>query len=113
VRVAVLSDIHGNLGALEAVVTDIRGRLPDLVLHDGDLALKGARPDAVVGRIRELGRPGVLGNADELLWNPLELERPARQRSRELNGSRPLCSTKAGPTTVSVVAACSGPPGDD
>jgi putative phosphoesterase len=75
VRIAIVSDIHGNLTALEAVVSDIHRRSPDLVLHGGDLVLMGARPDAVVDRVRELGWRGVLGNTDELLWEPRELER--------------------------------------
>jgi predicted phosphodiesterase len=38
VRLAVTSDIHGNLKALEAVIADLRETSPDLVLHGGDLA---------------------------------------------------------------------------
>jgi putative phosphoesterase len=79
VRTAVLSDVHGNLTALEAVVADLRGRSPDLVLHGGDLALMGHRPEAVIDRIRALGWRGVLGNTDELLWNPSELARQEKK----------------------------------
>src|ERR671926_488607 len=78
-RVAVVSDIHGNLAALEAVVADLERRAPDLVVHGGDLALMGPRPAEVVDRIRELGWPGVVGNTDELLWRP---EQQVRQRER-------------------------------
>src|SRR5919205_694622 len=78
-RVAVVSDIHGNLAALEAVVADLERRAPDLVVHGGDLALMGPRPAEVVDRVRELGWPGVVGNTDELLWRPQEHE---RQRGR-------------------------------
>lgn len=74
-RVAVVSDIHGNLAALEAVVADLRRRAPDVVVHGGDLALMGPRPAEVVDRIRELGWPGVVGNTDELLWRPGEHQR--------------------------------------
>lgn len=74
-RLALVSDVHGNLAALEAVVADIRRRSIDLVVHGGDLALMGPRPAEVVDRIRELGWPGVVGNTDELLWRPEEHER--------------------------------------
>jgi putative phosphoesterase len=67
-RIAILSDVHGNLTALDAVVADVLQRAPDRVLHGGDLVLLGAQPAQVVDRIRELGWPGVLGNTDELLW---------------------------------------------
>jgi predicted phosphodiesterase len=73
-RIAVVSDVHGNLTALEAVVADIEQRKPDRVVHGGDLGLAGAQPAEVVDRIRELGWPGVVGNADELLWNRAQLE---------------------------------------
>lgn len=74
-RVALVSDVHGNLSALEAVVADIRTRAVDQVVHGGDLALMGPRPAEVVDRVRELGWPGVVGNTDELLWRPEEHER--------------------------------------
>jgi predicted phosphodiesterase len=78
-RVALVSDVHGNLTALEAVVADLQRRGADLVVHGGDLALMGPRPAEVVDRIRELGWPGVVGNTDELLWRPEEHERQLRR----------------------------------
>jgi putative phosphoesterase len=78
-RIAVVSDVHGNLPALEAVLDDLRRRAPDLVIQGGDLGLMGARPAEVVDRIRELGWPGVVGNTDELLWRADE---HARQLER-------------------------------
>lgn len=69
-RIAVISDIHGNLTALEAVIADLRDASPDLVLHGGDLVYGGARPAEVVDRICDLGWLGVCGNTDEMLWAP-------------------------------------------
>jgi len=74
-RVAIVSDVHGNLTALDAVVADIQRHAPDVVLHGGDLALMGAQPAEVVDRVRELGWPGVVGNTDEVLWRPQEQQR--------------------------------------
>jgi putative phosphoesterase len=73
-RIAVVSDIHGNLGALEAVIADLREISPDLVVHGGDLADSGSSPRDVVDRIRDLGWAGVMGNTDEMLLNPEKLE---------------------------------------
>jgi putative phosphoesterase len=70
VRIAILSDIHGNLTALEAVVADLGHTTPDLVIQAGDLATHGHRPAEVVDRVRERGWPGVHGNTDEMLWSP-------------------------------------------
>ncbi len=71
-QVAIVSDVHGNLTAFDAVLADIERRAPDLVLHGGDLALMGAQPAEVIDRVRELGWPGVVGNTDEVLWRPQE-----------------------------------------
>jgi putative phosphoesterase len=69
VRVAVVSDIHGNLTALEAVIERLGKDRPDLVVQAGDLVVTGPRPAEVVARIRSLGWAGVIGNTDEMLWN--------------------------------------------
>jgi predicted phosphodiesterase len=72
-RIAVVSDIHGNLAALEAVIADLRAVAPDLVVQGGDLAGNGSRPAEVIDRIRDLKWPGVMGNTDEMLWRPERL----------------------------------------
>lgn len=69
-RLAVLSDIHGNLTALEAVIADLRTVSPDLVVQGGDLPFSGPRPAEVIDRVRDLKWPGILGNTDEMLWRP-------------------------------------------
>jgi putative phosphoesterase len=80
-RVAILSDIHGNLTAFEAVHADIRQTSPDLILHGGDLADSGSSPTEIVDRIRDLGWQGVMGNTDEMLVVPQALEDFASQSS--------------------------------
>jgi predicted phosphodiesterase len=78
-RIAIVSDIHGNRTAFEAVLADLRQTAPDLIFHGGDLADSGASPVEVVDRIRELGWPGVIGNTDEMLTRPESLEEFASQ----------------------------------
>ena len=73
-RIAIISDIHGNRTAFEAVLTDLRKTAPDLVLHGGDLADAGSSPVEIVDCIRDLGWQGVLGNTDEMLTSPQTLE---------------------------------------
>jgi predicted phosphodiesterase len=72
-RIAIVSDIHGNRTAFEAVLADLRETSPDLILHGGDLAQAGSSPAEIVDRVRDLGWPGVVGNTDELLFRPESL----------------------------------------
>ncbi len=64
-RVAVLSDIHGNLLALEAVLADLEAAGgADTIVIAGDLCLDGPQPRETLARLRELGYPIVQGNTD-------------------------------------------------
>jgi predicted phosphodiesterase len=78
-RIAIVSDIHGNRTAFEAVLADLRQTAPDSVLHGGDLADAGSSPVEIVDRIRDLGWQGVAGNTDEMLFRPESLEEFASQ----------------------------------
>jgi len=78
-RIAIVSDIHGNRTAFEAVLGDLRQTSPDLILHGGDLADGGASPVEIVDRIRDLGWQGVVGNTDEMLFKPESLTEFAKQ----------------------------------
>jgi predicted phosphodiesterase len=69
-RVAIVSDIHGNRRAFQAVLVDLQKVAPDLVVHGGDLAYGGAHPAYIIDQLRSLGWPGVRGNTDEMLWAP-------------------------------------------
>ena len=80
-RIAVVSDIHGNRTAFEAVLKDLQQTSPDLILHGGDIADAGASPVEIVDHIRDLGWPGVMGNTDEMLVRPESLEEFAAQSS--------------------------------
>lgn len=63
-RIALISDIHANLHALEAVLADVSRRGADRIICLGDVTLKGPLPKECVDRVRDLGCPVVLGNAD-------------------------------------------------
>ena len=80
-RVAIVSDIHGNRTAFEAVLADLRRVSPDLILHGGDLSDSGSSPAEIVDQVRDLGWPGVAGNTDEMLFRPDSLEEFAGQSS--------------------------------
>jgi diadenosine tetraphosphatase ApaH/serine/threonine PP2A family protein phosphatase len=61
-KIAVLSDIHGNMDALEQVLADIDGRGVASVLSLGDNIGYGAEPERVVQALMARGIPSVLGN---------------------------------------------------
>jgi putative phosphoesterase len=64
-RVAVLSDVHGNVRALESVLADLEARGPfDHVINGGDLAFGGPRPREALDLQMQRGYPTVLGNTD-------------------------------------------------
>ncbi|MBC7790455.1 MAG: metallophosphoesterase family protein [Anaerolineae bacterium] len=64
-RYALISDIHANLQALDAVLADIDGRGDvDAIFHAGDLVGYSSSPNAVVDRLRERAIFGVAGNYD-------------------------------------------------
>jgi predicted phosphodiesterase len=79
VRIAIVSDIHGNRTAFEAVLSDLRQTAPDLILHGGDLADGGSSPVEIVDWVRDLGWEGVVGNTDEMLFRPESLTEFASQ----------------------------------
>jgi len=97
-RVAIVSDVHGSLEALNAVVADIERNGVDEMVHGGDLVLMGPQPAEVIDRIRELGWRGVVGNTDEVLWRPEEHERQLRKRPK-LRSLLDLMFEEWGPTT--------------
>jgi putative phosphoesterase len=67
IRVAVISDMHGNDLAFEAVEADIQDQKVDQIVCLGDAVQGGPQPAEVVRRLRKLGCPVVMGNADAWL----------------------------------------------
>ncbi len=70
-KYAVISDIHGNMEALEAVLKDIETEQADKILCLGDLAMAGPEPAAAVERIKALVEEGkidcIQGNTDKMI----------------------------------------------
>ncbi|MCK9590034.1 MAG: metallophosphoesterase family protein [Terrimicrobiaceae bacterium] len=67
---AILSDIHSNLDALEAVTAELDAAGVDNVVCLGDVVGYAAYPEECINRIRQRGWHTVLGNHDDALDNP-------------------------------------------
>jgi predicted phosphodiesterase len=80
VRVAILSDIHGNAVALDACLADLAANGgAERIVAAGDLCMDGPRPRKVVRRLREAGAHVVRGNTDRMI----ALEDPAQYDADE------------------------------
>src|SRR4051812_7758208 len=72
-KVAVISDMHGNCVAFDAVLADLGLRGTDRVVCLGDAIQGGPQPAETVQRLRELGCPVVMGNADAWMLTGVDI----------------------------------------
>jgi len=73
-KTAILSDIHSNLTAFEAVLGDIETLSITDIFSLGDNIGYGPEPDAVIQRLKALNIPSVLGNHELAVTDPSELD---------------------------------------
>jgi 4-amino-4-deoxy-L-arabinose transferase-like glycosyltransferase/diadenosine tetraphosphatase ApaH/serine/threonine PP2A family protein phosphatase len=73
-RYAIISDIHGNLEALEAALDDIKSQKCTDIVCLGDIVGYGANPKECLDLIRSLNIPVVKGNHDEYIGSDLDPE---------------------------------------
>jgi predicted phosphodiesterase len=69
-RIALISDIHGNEVALSAVLDDINQNRVDEIICLGDVATLGPHPGAIIQVLQELKCKCIKGNHDDFLINP-------------------------------------------
>ncbi len=79
-KIALISDIHANLPALEAVLRHARRREAEAVWNAGDLVGYGPFPDAVVQRLREEEVVSIVGNYDLKMLEILAKEEDWRKK---------------------------------
>lgn len=97
-RIAIISDIHGNMPALEAVLADIRSRGIDTIFCLGDLVGKGPHSELAVDRCRTVCAGTVKGNWDDFIVN--ETQNTTLQWHQRRLGAERLAYLKALPTTI-------------
>ena len=89
-RVAILSDVHGNLEALESVLIAIDRHDVDRIIVLGDVVGYGPDPVACIYRIREVEGICVLGNHDQALLDPERIHELNSMARETLLGSRTM-----------------------
>jgi putative phosphoesterase len=116
VRLAVLSDVHGNLHALDAVLEDIGRRNVDATVALGDFLSGPGDPTGVADRFIELAMPSVRGNHDRYITDGRENDWHIDALVREqLNERQRAWLASVPPTLVfeEEVFLCHGTPRDD
>src|SRR5512144_2372328 len=83
-RVAVISDIHANRNALDKALEDLERHPADQIVCLGDAIQGGPQPAEVVRRLRELGCPVVMGNADAWLLSGIDTGNEVTTEERKL-----------------------------
>jgi putative phosphoesterase len=82
-RIALISDIHGNAVALDVVLDALEKQQIDSIICLGDVAASGPQPCQAIERLRAIGCPVVMGNTDDWLLQP-ELKDKTDDFSRRL-----------------------------
>lgn len=66
-RIAIVADIHGNLGALDAVLADIEDRAVEITVNLGDVVSGPLQPRETADRLIGMGIPTIRGNHEPLM----------------------------------------------
>ncbi|PTL84311.1 YfcE family phosphodiesterase [Vitiosangium sp. GDMCC 1.1324] len=116
-KIAAVSDIHGNVEALEAVLADIDRRGADVIVNLGDIVSGPLQPRETADLLMSLGLPTIRGNHERQLLGP-DLERigPSdRHTAQSLRPDQRDWISSLPPTLwlSDEVFLCHGTPGDD
>jgi predicted phosphodiesterase len=122
VQIALISDIHGNVEALDAVLSDIDQRVPGArIICAGDIVGYGPDPGACIERLISRAIPSVMGNHDEMVLGQRDFSRcvyagirAARWTRRTLSAEQ-LSFLHGLPGVLQVttkIVACHGTPED-
>jgi predicted phosphodiesterase len=116
-RIAIVSDIHGNLPALEAVIAAIGRAGADVAVNLGDIASGPLWPRETVQRLMALGWPTIRGNHErQVLALPRERMSPADAFTADALGDDERAWLASLPATLDLgggVWCCHGTPDDD
>lgn len=116
-RIAAISDIHGNLAALAAVLADIERRSADVIVNLGDMLSGPLDPVGTAERLIALGLPTIRGNHErQLLTLPPERMGASDRHAHEKLGDDHRAWLSSLPETLWLedeIFACHGTPDSD
>jgi len=94
-RVAVISDIHGNLHALEASIAVLEDEQPDAIWCLGDLVGYGPRPNECCARVAALADVCLIGNHDLGVLEQISLEEFSHEAAESAHWTREVLEDSA------------------
>ena len=116
-RIAAISDVHGNVFALEAVLADIEDQMVDVIVNLGDHLSGGVAPVETADRLLEIPAISIRGNHErQVLENDYETLSPSDRLAHDVISERHREWLANLPTSVQVapgVLAFHGAPDDD
>jgi predicted phosphodiesterase len=116
-RLAIISDVHGNLAALEAVLADIRRHTPDAIVNLGDCVTSPLWPRETLDLLETLDLPTVRGNHDRWIATaPDEKLSPSERYTRDALTPAQRTALGALPATLRIddgILAVHGTPESD
>ena len=74
-RIAIISDVHGNITALNETIKDIKARGIKRIISLGDSVIKCAHPDQVIDVLRKECEVNLMGNCDFTIAKPAAKEK--------------------------------------
>ncbi|MFD1040633.1 metallophosphoesterase family protein [Virgibacillus byunsanensis] len=87
-KLAFISDIHGNAVALDAVLNDIKEKSIDRVYVLGDLCFRGPEPKRALNLIKDMNADVIKGNADEWVVRGVQKDEVPEQALEMMNAER-------------------------
>ena len=87
-RIAIISDIHGNLEALKSVLNDIKKRNIDNIYCLGDIIAKGSHQQECVDLIRNSCEVIIKGNCDEYFTSDIDLTNKSQEEINRINWNK-------------------------
>jgi len=111
---AIISDIHGNAGALTAVLMDIKSRNINTIINLGDHFFGALQPEKVAKILRDNPMTCIYGNTDREIWENTDKDGMKRVQADLSDESKDWLKTLPKTTTVDdLIFACHGTPEND